>query len=107
MLAIGGVPGEMRATFTVSTEHHDWDDIFFAHSIPVAEKGMTVADITEYNGAPHDDEDLVYKLPWTGMTTFQFRAPDGFIEDPEGPIPKSLEILVTPAPANHSTYIQF
>lgn len=24
MLAIGGVPGELRASFTVSTEHHDW-----------------------------------------------------------------------------------
>ena len=38
---------------------------------------------------------------------FQFRAPEGFIEGPEGPIPKSLEILVTPAPENDSTYIRF
>lgn len=108
MLAIGGEPREIRASFTVSEEHFDWDDIFFAHSIPVGEEGITLVDIIESNGEPFHDSDFFYKLPWTGMTTFQFRAPEGYVDDMEGtPIPKSLEVLVTPAPENHSTYMQF
>ena len=102
------ISAKFDATFHISEDHHDWDDAFFAHAIEVDEKGFEVVDaVSTTTESDKGVVGLVFMLPWKGSTAFQFRAPQGFVEDGDGnSVPVTVEVLVTPAPANFNTRME-
>lgn len=95
------------ARFVVSETYERWDDAFLAHSIQVGEAGIEVNEaVASDRPGEKGVVGLIFALPWTGLTTLQFRAPESFVADGDGKaVATALEILVTPAPDGHETYI--
>ncbi|MCQ4624072.1 hypothetical protein KBX18_00630 [Corynebacterium sp. CCUG 69979] len=111
-ICIGGPSPEdsetIKATFTIADSYSEWDDSFATHTIHVDEEGITIVDAVETSiDGPQDHVDYSYRLPWTGWTTLQFRAPDGFYTYEENlKTPRSLEVLVTPAPDHKPSVVK-
>lgn len=92
-------PGDtFESVIEISPEFKELENNFFAHTIFLNGSKFEIVDVVE-SECPGEEGivGMIYSVPWEGRATFQFRTPQGFIEDIDGSrVPASLEILISP-----------